>query len=624
MRKMLQLFIICFFSNSLFGQVIFDPDSVNPNSLPSTMTVVDVNGQNYLQVALTGWDNYLQISSTTVENGIDAICCPLYLYSGKQIIDTVDTYLIVNVVSRSVIDTSTIATVCGNQIPEGFLQYAEIVFPEKEITHLQFASRTPNTWEVKTTDTILVGKVEAYKMDESVIFDPASFNADDLPSGMEIVTIDTSRYLKLTPHQYDVTLPVTPYASKIGDQVYGEFKYIKEDTSVNDSYRTSVVFEYNFDIKYNASDDLETDNFVDFSCTAGKNVINGMRFYVQNTDSWTALDYGEFYIGKIYTEEYYSSGESYYPAVPCDIQIDYSSNQVVIDGEKDSAFTQDYSIKYLALGQINELPAGPMIYVAPNNESYGKLSATWDTSNVYLFIETTGSSQQYIELYLQNRGYVYSIPQLSDVVSFVLKPGQNSPAYSGNGMPEYYGNNDSTNIPFVITETDTGFVYEVAIPWPTILKLDSTSDYNYDQYWESDIYTPVLGIDVMIHDSINGQETILSWANNKGFYGFEKDRADFIGQFTFSGEPDFDNISEHLSTTLKLFPNPATHSAIISSTQNITAVHIYNLSGQQVYLSNYKNQSSVQLNLNDLDTGVYIVHVIIYNEPCQILKLVKL
>ncbi len=68
-------------------------------------------------------------------------------------------------------------------------------------------------------------------------------------------------------------------------------------------------------------------------------------------------------------------------------------------------------------------------------------------------------------------------------------------------------------------------------------------------------------------------------------------------------------IEEATSTTVKTFPNPATEVVNIVAEENIESVCVVNILGQEVYSNSNVNAASLQLNVRDYATGLYIVTV---------------
>jgi hypothetical protein len=59
----------------------------------------------------------------------------------------------------------------------------------------------------------------------------------------------------------------------------------------------------------------------------------------------------------------------------------------------------------------------------------------------------------------------------------------------------------------------------------------------------------------------------------------------------------------------KIFPNPSTGNTTISNAQSIKTVEIYNILGSLVKSENYENASKIDLNLQALQKGMYVVRL---------------
>src|SRR5690554_1548431 len=84
------------------------------------------------------------------------------------------------------------------------------------------------------------------------------------------------------------------------------------------------------------------------------------------------------------------------------------------------------------------------------------------------------------------------------------------------------------------------------------------------------------------------------------------------------------SINEFVSDKFNLFPNPATSVVTISNSENIgiKELLIYDITGRQISTYSYKNENEVQLNIENLSSGTYFLHIIT-DEGTGIKKLVK-
>ena len=84
------------------------------------------------------------------------------------------------------------------------------------------------------------------------------------------------------------------------------------------------------------------------------------------------------------------------------------------------------------------------------------------------------------------------------------------------------------------------------------------------------------------------------------------------------------SINEFVSDKFNLYPNPATSVVTISNSENIgiKELLIYDITGRQISIYSYKNENEVQLNIDNLSSGTYFLHIVT-DEGTGIKKLVK-
>src|SRR5690554_3704861 len=84
------------------------------------------------------------------------------------------------------------------------------------------------------------------------------------------------------------------------------------------------------------------------------------------------------------------------------------------------------------------------------------------------------------------------------------------------------------------------------------------------------------------------------------------------------------SINEFVSEKFNIFPNPATNVVTISNSENIgiKELLIYDITGRQISIYSYKNENEVQLNIKNLSSGTYFLHIVT-DEGRGFKKLVK-
>ena len=84
------------------------------------------------------------------------------------------------------------------------------------------------------------------------------------------------------------------------------------------------------------------------------------------------------------------------------------------------------------------------------------------------------------------------------------------------------------------------------------------------------------------------------------------------------------SINEQLATKFNMFPNPAHNVVTITNSENISVeqIQVFDVSGKAVQSHIFNNENQVQLNIEDLASGTYLLHIKT-NEGTVIKKLVK-
>ena len=88
--------------------------------------------------------------------------------------------------------------------------------------------------------------------------------------------------------------------------------------------------------------------------------------------------------------------------------------------------------------------------------------------------------------------------------------------------------------------------------------------------------------------------------------------------------PNILSINEQLATKFNIFPNPANNVVTITNSENIGVeqVQVFDISGKIVQSHIFNNENQVQLNIENLASGSYLLHIKT-NEGTAMKKLVK-
>src|SRR5690606_4560231 len=71
------------------------------------------------------------------------------------------------------------------------------------------------------------------------------------------------------------------------------------------------------------------------------------------------------------------------------------------------------------------------------------------------------------------------------------------------------------------------------------------------------------------------------------------------------------SVNEQLATKFNMYPNPATNVVNITNAENmlVNQVTVYDISGKQLSTQTYNNETEVQLNVENLASGTYMLHI---------------
>ncbi|HOK21850.1 MAG TPA: T9SS type A sorting domain-containing protein, partial [Bacteroidales bacterium] len=73
------------------------------------------------------------------------------------------------------------------------------------------------------------------------------------------------------------------------------------------------------------------------------------------------------------------------------------------------------------------------------------------------------------------------------------------------------------------------------------------------------------------------------------------------------------NINDVANNNLSVYPNPATDIIVVETPENINNVKIFNSLGQNVLNQNFQNQNKIQLNIENIIPGLYIIETSLDN-----------
>ena len=120
-------------------------------------------------------------------------------------------------------------------------------------------------------------------------------------------------------------------------------------------------------------------------------------------------------------------------------------------------------------------------------------------------------------------------------------------------------------------------------------------------------------MDFQKRTSISNQDIYIGFAvyNAKQSYSGTLIKYDNIKLSAVPSLPVFANVNEWLSLKFNVYPNPADNIISITNTENVIVnqVRVYDIAGKQLSTQNFNREEQIQLNVENLSRGTYIMHL---------------
>ena len=131
--------------------------------------------------------------------------------------------------------------------------------------------------------------------------------------------------------------------------------------------------------------------------------------------------------------------------------------------------------------------------------------------------------------------------------------------------------------------------------------------------WEINIYIPMLKYwGIQKRDTIDGGIYIGFGVYKPTIsYSGALIKYDNIKLSAVPNRPAFANVNEWISSKFNVYPNPATNVVNITNNDNmlVNKVSIYDVSGKHLSTQSVNGESEIQLNIDNLANGTYILHL---------------
>ena len=166
-------------------------------------------------------------------------------------------------------------------------------------------------------------------------------------------------------------------------------------------------------------------------------------------------------------------------------------------------------------------------------------------------------------------------------------------------------------------------------PYNTWLSVELFIEYKYEAgtVTGGDIYVYIPALNILKTVNFTHSETI----DLLSIYGFGSGnlavavKYDNIKLTALNQMPDLKaNVNDIISHKFNLYPNPATNIVHITNGENmlVQQIAVYDTAGKLITTENYNNKTEIQLNVENLASGTYMLHLQT-NEGTAVKKLVK-
>jgi hypothetical protein len=635
MKTICTLFSLMFYGLAINAQVIFDPATCNPESLPKGMSIFETNGSKYLKVSLDGWNANLPIPTVDIGNNNYILAYTAFkpglsanLQKMKLVVQLNDTTADSNNKKK--------AEISADATNDFELTYKRVFLHSSHINQIRFAARDTLDWNTISGDTVLVGVIEAFSGQSKLAFDPGSLDPANLPENMELVKGTYSKLLKVKTHGFENNLNIPPVICDSGSFILVETMYEVATGSEKDK---------RLDIKFgNSIIHSNFESYGSLSMVKGgipNGVVNNLNVFVLDQSAGhIALDSAIVYIGRIFIKDDMPGHRNIYK-ITNQTEIAFSQDTIMLDGEKDAAYGQAKCIERVALGSPQNTPSGEWVRIGKNDDTYACWYSTLDNEKIYFYINVyddnlvLGDGGQLslrahdgVEMFVAFTSWTSYMDKVENSLQLSLIPGIDGVLNGKNGLPAYFGDNDTTNIQYVSKITSQGYCFEIAVPLASLFLtkergVNEASDMVEgigDNYLQHGLF-----IDFNVVDIDHGTETksVLCWGNNTGFDILNNDSFHYRGRALFTGVPEALSIQKDVLPPAQVYPNPAAGYFILQTSNPIESLKVYDHLGRE--LESFSSGSGMQTTIKSdhWPAGIYLINLKYISGDSETIKVIK-
>ena len=303
-------------------QAIFDPNAYDPGLLPDGASIVELDGVKYCQVISKTTYTAIWTFPFTIDKSVNCLRTKVKYGGGvsgyelSKISVSIDLY------------TTPDITFLGGA--------GNIANPEWTINKGGINGGIVGLLDIGVRlwngtgaigDTVWFGKVRAINVESGVILDPAQVDPAELPSGMEIVSIEGTKYLQALLNGWSSFLPVDPINATAANTHFStDVKYAVGSSGFElNNINTFLKLATADWTELAASGSASSTEFNKYSIEIPtKGMVANFQFAGQETTNWTALTGDTIWIGKTFFEDKAA------PTAPGNLKADTSGSTVTL------------------------------------------------------------------------------------------------------------------------------------------------------------------------------------------------------------------------------------------------------------------------------------------------------
>jgi hypothetical protein len=325
-------------------QAIFDPDAYDPDLLLEGDSIVELDGVKYCRLILHDGSEYIPTFPFTIGDDTKYMRVKMKYGGGvsgieqSKISGNIELYT-----SAPFVLLGGAATLAGNgasykwtilrgPIYKGLVAYVDARFYEWGTFNSAI-----------TGDTVWIGKVRAITLEPKVVFDPAQYDPDELPAGMEIVNLGGTKYLQAVLNGWSSSIPVDPIsATTLYSHVSTEVKYAVGSSGFPlNKINTFLKLATADWTELGAAGSASSAEFKKYSVAIPtQGIVANFQFAGQETTNWSAVTGDTLWIGKMIFEDLAA------PTAPGNLTATVDTSKVTLawDASTDNQYVKGYVV----------------------------------------------------------------------------------------------------------------------------------------------------------------------------------------------------------------------------------------------------------------------------------------